>query len=311
MPAHADRAPAVTVITASYNYERWLPHAVESVLGQTFGDLELLIVDDGSSDGSADAARALASRDARARLLFHPGGGNRGLPATLRLGLRHARGAWTAFLEADDVWLPRALEARLDAARRRHAGLAFCGIAPLAHDAAALDWFEGYAPRVMEGHCRAQRAARRAGRPWFLAGNCLVENPIPTFSCALVRTDALRSLRWDAPVPRWLDWWIWCQTALGTDALPPLPAVFVPEALTRWRLHGASQHHAPGASYLADQARMARALRRLPGLRLSPLQRAFLALPAPLRLAVRAARMTAHASPAATLRRIARRLGWR
>ena len=314
-PQAAQAAPLVSVLTASYNYERWLPEAAHSVLAQTFGDLELLLLEDGSSDGSADVARAIAAGDARARVLFHPGGGNRGLPATLRLGLEHARGTWIAFLEADDVWLPRALEARLDAARRHDAGLVFCGIDPLVHDAAALDWFEGYVPRVLRGHGRAQRAARAGGRPWGLAGNCLVENPIPTFSCALVRADVLRACQWEAPVPRWLDWWIWCQLALGADATaetegrPPVAAAFVPEALVRWRLHGASQHHTPGASYLADQARMARALRRLPGLRLSPLQRAFLALPAPLRLAVRAARMMAHESPLAVSRRVRRRLG--
>lgn len=295
-------APLVTVLTASYNYARWLPEAVRSVLAQTCPDLELLILEDGSSDASADVARALAAEDPRVRLLFHPDHANHGLPATLRLGLAQARGQWLAFLEADDIWLPRALEARLDAAARYGADLAFCHIAPLAHDEAALDWFNGYVPRIMAEHRRRQEAA--GGRPLTLGGRCLLENPIPTFSCVLVRTDLLRACNWQAPVPRWLDWWLWCQLAARS-----VPVAFVPEALVQWRLHSASQHHAVGASYLREYALMGRELRRILGPDLSPLQRAFLALPAPLRLAARAARMLAHDSPAATLRRIRRRLG--
>lgn len=295
-------APLVTVLTASYNYACWLPEAVRSVLAQTCGDLELLILEDGSADNSADVARALAAEDPRVRLIFHPDSGNHGLPETLRLGLRHARGRWIAFLEADDRWLPRSLQARLDAAASRDAGFAFCDIEPLSHADAALDWFNGYVPRIMAEHRRLQRDAVAAGRPYSLAGRCLLENPIPTFSCALARADLLRACNWTPPVNRWFDWWLWCQLAHAA------PVAFVPDPLVQWRLHSASQHHGVGSGYLRDYALMGRSLRDVLRPRLSPLWSAFLALPAPLRLAVRLARMLRYSSLSDTLRRIRRRL---
>jgi glycosyltransferase involved in cell wall biosynthesis len=102
--------PAVTAITIFHDAERYLREAVASVLAQTHRDWELLLVDDGSTDGSGTIARALADEHAgRIRYLTHPGGTNRGMSASRNLGVAHARGRYVAFLDADDVWLPTAL----------------------------------------------------------------------------------------------------------------------------------------------------------------------------------------------------------
>jgi glycosyltransferase involved in cell wall biosynthesis len=102
--------PAVTAITIFHDAERHLREAVASVLAQTHRDWELLLVDDGSTDGSGGIARALADEHAdRIRYLTHTGGANRGMSASRNLGVAHARGRYVAFLDADDVWLPTAL----------------------------------------------------------------------------------------------------------------------------------------------------------------------------------------------------------
>ena len=206
-------SPAVSIIVASYNYEQWLPQALQSALDQYVADFELLVVDDGSADGSPAVAREFAARDARVRVLTHADGGNHGLPATLALGLAAARGQWTAFLEADDVWLPDTLSLRLAAAAGTDAGVIFNDVELWPMPGAATGWFTGYVPRVMAGH------ARRGGtgqRDFSLCGPMLVENVIPTFSCAMVRTELLRACDWQSPVPRWTDWWLWCQLACRT-----------------------------------------------------------------------------------------------
>ena len=76
--------PVVSVIMPAYNAERYLARAVESVLRQSFGDLELLIVDDGSSDRTVEVARGFAQRDARVRVLQQrtPGLARRAIPAS-------------------------------------------------------------------------------------------------------------------------------------------------------------------------------------------------------------------------------------
>lgn len=103
--------PRVSAIIIFLNEARFLAEAIESVLAQTFPDWELLLVDDGSSDGSSDIARDYAARHSdRIRYLAHEGHANRGMSASRNLGLDHARGRYVGFLDGDDVWTARKLE---------------------------------------------------------------------------------------------------------------------------------------------------------------------------------------------------------
>src|SRR3954468_23890054 len=95
----SSRDPAVTVVMPVFNGGAFLRPAMESVLGQTFRDLELLVVDDGSTDGSADVARS--SGDSRVRVMKN--GRNLGLTATLNFALSAARAELVARQDADDL----------------------------------------------------------------------------------------------------------------------------------------------------------------------------------------------------------------
>jgi glycosyltransferase involved in cell wall biosynthesis len=102
--------PRVTAIIIVYNGEAFLEEAIASVRAQTMAGWELLIVDDGSSDGSRDIAEAAARSDpGRIRALRHEDGLNHGMSATRNRGLSEARGDYIGFLDADDVWLPEKL----------------------------------------------------------------------------------------------------------------------------------------------------------------------------------------------------------
>ena len=102
--------PKVTVICIFYNAECFFSEAVESVLAQDFGDFELLLVDDGSSDGSTALAHRYAmQRPDRICYLEHPGHAREGMSAARNLGLAHALGEYVAFIDADDRWRPRKL----------------------------------------------------------------------------------------------------------------------------------------------------------------------------------------------------------
>jgi len=96
--------PKVTVIIPAYNRERYIGEAIASVLAQTAGDLELVVVDDGSTDGTAAVVAAVA--DPRVRLLS---GAHRGISAAMNRGLAAAHGAYVARCDSDDVWLPALL----------------------------------------------------------------------------------------------------------------------------------------------------------------------------------------------------------
>lgn len=97
----------VSVSIPFYNRERYLPDAIESVLAQTYTNWELFLVDDGSSDRSAEIARGYAERfPEKIRYLEHPEHANHGVTRTRNLGASASRGEYLAFLDSDDVFLP-------------------------------------------------------------------------------------------------------------------------------------------------------------------------------------------------------------
>src|SRR5918998_1607143 len=103
--------PLVSCVIIFLNAERFIQEAIESVYAQTYDKWELLLVDDGSTDDSTQIALHYAEQyPEKVRYLNHPSHQNRGMSASRNLGISHAKGAYVAFLDADDVWLPNALQ---------------------------------------------------------------------------------------------------------------------------------------------------------------------------------------------------------
>ncbi len=109
------RRPAVSVIVPFYNVEAYLAECLDSVLAQDFEDFEVLLVDDGSPDGSRAIAEGYVRRDPRLRLLTRPNGG---LGAARNTGVRAARGEFLTFVDSDDLLPPGALRVLVASARR-------------------------------------------------------------------------------------------------------------------------------------------------------------------------------------------------
>lgn len=103
--------PAISVLMPVYNAERYVAAAVESILGQTFGDFEFLITDDGSSDRSLQILKRYAAKDDRIRLTSQP---NAGLVKTLNQMLLNARSELIARMDADDISLPDRLAHQIE-----------------------------------------------------------------------------------------------------------------------------------------------------------------------------------------------------
>lgn len=101
------RRPAISVLLPVYNNERHLKAAVDSILGQTFGDFEFIIIDDGSTDTSLEILEAYAKQDPRIRLFSRP---NAGFCRTLNEGLSHAMGEFIGRMDADDIAMPDRFE---------------------------------------------------------------------------------------------------------------------------------------------------------------------------------------------------------
>lgn len=94
----------VSVIIPAYNAEPYLREALESVCSQTYKNIEIICVNDGSKDGTADILRSYGER-----ITFIDQAENKGIAATRNAGLSVARGAWIALMDADDIWAPEKL----------------------------------------------------------------------------------------------------------------------------------------------------------------------------------------------------------
>lgn len=99
--------PKISVIIPVYNGGGYLQLCIDSILAQTFKDFELILIDDGSTDGSEKVCDEYAKMDKRVRVVHKA---NEGINATRRRGVHEAKGEWIAFSDDDDTMTPDALE---------------------------------------------------------------------------------------------------------------------------------------------------------------------------------------------------------
>jgi len=221
--------PRLTVFLPVFNRAQLLPSAIESVLSQTFGDFELLILDDGSTDGSSEVARSYA--DPRIRLVVSAS--NRGVPRTRNLGLELARGEYLANQDSDDWSHPQRL-ARQIAFLDAHPSIAAVGSWALKTDASGA-------------RCRVpllRPTDPRAIRGRILFATCF-KNPT-----MLARTEVLREFGFRDEFVICSDIDLWSRVS-EKYALANLP-----EFLVRYRVGGTS--HQPGAPGVAMRRMLAR-----------------------------------------------------
>ena len=108
----------VSVIIPVYNVEPYLKQCMDSVVGQTLKDIEIICVDDGSTDGSLDILKEYATEDSRIQIIEQK---NAGAGAARNNGMRHATGKYLSFLDSDDFFEPRMLEKAYDLAEKDQA----------------------------------------------------------------------------------------------------------------------------------------------------------------------------------------------
>lgn len=113
--------PTISVVIPAYNAERTILQTVDSVLKQTFSDLEMIVINDGSTDKTLELLKSI--KDQRLKIFYYENGG---LPVARNRGISHARGEFISFLDADDMWTPDKLKLQLAALLQNpEAGVAY------------------------------------------------------------------------------------------------------------------------------------------------------------------------------------------
>ncbi|OPY27798.1 MAG: Glycosyltransferase AglE [Methanocella sp. PtaU1.Bin125] len=202
----------------SYNHERYIARSIESVLDQTFPDLELIVVDDASRDGSVEIIGRYLRKDSRVRAVCHES--NQGIARTLNEGIELATGQFIAFLASDDVWAEHKLEKQM-------------GV--LGRDENMVVWSEG---EIIDGGGRPlgqtftallrARGKRKAGRIFseLLPGNYIFGSSL------IMKRDNLRDIRFDTGLKYLNDFSFYLDLSAKYDFY------FFDEPLVRYRLHG-------------------------------------------------------------------------
>ena len=200
-------APDITVLLPVYNGEQHVAEAVRSILEQSYANFELLIMDDGSTDGTPQVLEALAATDARVRIHRRE---NRGLIATLNEGLAMCSTELVARMDADDRAMPERLalqKAFMDA----HAHIAVCGT--------GMEMYES--GRVVTPRC---------GAPFDIL--CLFSPPLAHPTVMYRRSVVLGMGGYASDMPAAEDYDLWCRMAAAGYGIDNLP-----QALLRYRMH--------------------------------------------------------------------------
>jgi GT2 family glycosyltransferase len=193
-------APArVSVVIPCYNYGHFLPDAVDSVLTQSGVDVDVLIVDDASPDGSARVAHELADADPRVRVIAHET--NKGHITTYNEGLQAVDGDYVVLLSADDLLTPGCLE-RAVALMERHPDVAF-----------TYGWAQSFSEQPPVARTEVSGWSVWQGRDWIRhlcrSGRNVVTNPE-----VVMRGDVMRKLRgYDPELPHAADFELWLRAA--------------------------------------------------------------------------------------------------
>ena len=259
--------PLVSIIVASYNYAHLIGETLDSLLAQTYDNFEVVVVDDGSTDRSLEVIGRYLDTG-KVRLYTHEGGANRGLCATVRLGIDKARGEYVAFCESDDLWLPQHLERKIAIVN------AYKDVAIVSNNVELFG--DEKAVKENEEYLNVINALLAPGANRIDLTRNRTLNFIPTFSAVMIRKDVLAGLDFHSPTPAWLDFWLYRQI-LKNHLL-----FYTDERLTRWRKHnsfnglaGAKEHVRRDALFLALSDRLlgirppARDVRRIRRLRKS------------------------------------------
>ena len=220
----------VSIITASYNYGRYIKETIESVINQTFQNWEMIIVDDGSVDNSIEIIKSYCEKDNRIKFYQHKNGENKGLAETLKLGIEKAQSEWIVFLESDDTITPDYLSEKFSiVSKYNNVDFIFNDVNMFGEQKIINKYRRGYLRKVMPVVTKLSYPTKMLNA--FQESEN--DNLIPTFSAVMLRKNVLENIDFNSPIKPYLDWFIWLQIVNRRNC----EFYYIDKQLTNWRMH--------------------------------------------------------------------------
>lgn len=180
--------PLVSVVIATYNMGQYLPEAIDSVLAQRWENLEVIVVDDGSTD---DTAEKMKRFEDNGRVKYFPTE-NRGQPKAKNRGLKEASGDFIAFCDADDIWHPEKLQVQMPLFDDQNTGVVYSEVSYIDQNGKTVD--------------KPQPYERYSGK---VTNQLIIKNFVP-FGTAVIRRECLeKNGYFDEDLPMGIDWDLW------------------------------------------------------------------------------------------------------
>ena len=210
----------ISVIITSYNYSNVIGEAINSVLCQLFDNFEIIIADDASSDNSIEVIKEFQERDNRIKLITNET--NLGIAKTLEKAVCEAQGEWIVLLESDDILKPDYFSEKLKASEKyTDAGLIYN----------AVEFFGENSESAQKKFQNIIKRNARQTEPQNMFYNFGYNNYILTMSSVMVKSEYLKSVRFDSPIDKLTDWYIYVQLARKIKFL------YLNKQLTLFRQH--------------------------------------------------------------------------
>lgn len=215
----------ISVVMTSYNYAEYISEAIESVINQTYQDWELIIVDDGSRDNSVDIIKKYQAIDSRIKFFQHKGAKNKGLAASLKLGIEKSESDWIAFLESDDKFEETSLEEKNNVIEKYNPDLIFTDV-NMFQDVDCIELMKEH----LDGIRNDYSIMNSSGGIDNFAKIIRELNIIPTFSAVAVKKAIIEHCDFNSPFKASLDYFLWNQLQYKN-------VYYINKRLTAWRMH--------------------------------------------------------------------------
>ncbi|MCZ4284978.1 MULTISPECIES: glycosyltransferase family 2 protein [Gammaproteobacteria] len=185
--------PLVSVVIATYNMGQYLPEAIDSVLAQRWENLEVIVVDDGSTD---DTPEQMKRFEGNGRVRYLPTE-NRGQPKAKNRGLKEANGDFIAFCDADDIWHPEKLSVQMPLFEVQNTGVVYSEVSYIDQNGKTID--------------KPQPYERYSGE---VTNHLIIKNFVP-FGTAVIRRECLeKNGYFDEDLPMGIDWDLWLRYSM-------------------------------------------------------------------------------------------------